>query len=55
MRVFNGFRLMSDTLQAIEYILSTRSDAIEDVDFSGRTPLFWAVACNKIEATRVRC
>eukprot|EP00039_Didymoeca_costata_P020750 m.342307 g.342307 ORF g.342307 m.342307 type:complete len:1322 (+) comp21234_c0_seq1:202-4167(+) len=42
-----------NAILAIEYILSTRSDAIEDVDFSGRTPLFWAVACNKIEATRV--
>ena len=42
-----------DAVLALELILKERPDALEDVDKSGRTPLFWAVACNCISATRV--
>ena len=32
---------------AIEYIMSIRDDAIHDLDKKGRTPLFWAAACDE--------
>ena len=38
---------------AIEAILAVRSDAIEDVDLQGRTPIFWAAACNQSKSLRI--
>ena len=37
-------------VHAIEYILTIRPDAVNDEDKMHRTPLFWAAACNEIEA-----
>ena len=42
-----------DAVLALELVIKERPDSLEDVDKTGRTPLFWAVACNNVASTRV--